>query len=43
MLSVYNYIFDESSRKVVHISPHLMFYAPGLQEKDVGSGAGAPV
>ncbi|HJT18395.1 MAG TPA: hypothetical protein VJ853_13440 [Thermoanaerobaculia bacterium] len=42
MLSDYNYIFDDSSRKVVHVSPHLMFYAPGLRESDVGSGAGAP-
>jgi hypothetical protein len=42
MMSPYNYIFDESSKKVVHASPHLMFYAPGLQAKDIGSGAGAP-
>lgn len=43
MLSDYNYIFDDTSKKVVHVSPHLMFYAPGLREEDVGSGAGAPV
>lgn len=43
MLSDYNYIFDERSQKVVHVSPHLMFYAPGLKEEDIGSGAGAPI
>src|SRR5579884_872465 len=32
MLSDYNYVFDDSSQKVVHASPHLMFYAPGLRE-----------
>jgi len=42
MLSDYNYIFDDKSQKVMHVSPHLMFYAPGLREADVGSGEGAP-
>lgn len=43
MLSDYNIIFDDKSQKAVHVSPHLMFYGPGLEEKDVGSGAGAPI
>lgn len=42
MMSEYNYIFEDRSQKVIHVSPHLMFYAPGLTEKDVGSGDGAP-
>jgi hypothetical protein len=42
MLSDYNYLFDDKSQKIVHASPHLMFYAPGLEEKDVGTGPGAP-
>jgi hypothetical protein len=42
MMSDYNYVFDEQSQKVIHISPHLMFYGPGLTAKDVGSGDGAP-
>ena len=43
MLSDYNIIFDDESQKVVHVSPHLMFYAPGLEAKDTGSGPGAPI
>lgn len=43
MLSDFNIIFDDQSQKLVHASPHLMFYAPGLEEKDTGSGAGAPI
>jgi hypothetical protein len=43
MLSDYNIIFDDKSQKLVHASPHLMFYAPGLEEKDTGSGPGAPI
>jgi hypothetical protein len=42
MLSDYNYVFDDSSQQVIHASPHLMFYAPGLRAEDVGSGPGAP-
>jgi hypothetical protein len=43
MLSPYNHIFDEKAQKLFHASPHLMFYGPGLEEKDVGSGEGAPI
>jgi hypothetical protein len=42
MMSDYNVVFDEDAQKLVHVSPHLMFYAPGLTKKDVGSGDGAP-
>jgi hypothetical protein len=43
MLSDYNIIFEDRSKKLMHVSPHLMFYAPGLEEKDTGSGPGAPI
>jgi hypothetical protein len=43
MLSDYNIIFEDKSQKLMHVSPHLMFYAPGLEEKDTGSGPGAPI
>ena len=43
MLSNYNIIFENHSQTLMHVSPHLMFYAPGLEEKDTGSGAGAPI
>ena len=42
MLSDYNYVFDPERREVIHFPGHLMFYAPYLTGKDVGSGAGAP-
>ena len=42
MLSDYNYVFDPEDRKVIHFPGHLMFYAPNLTAKDVGSGPGAP-
>ena len=45
MMSDNGYIFDPSSNKVVHIPPHLMFYAPYATEKDLGSSprvAGMP-
>jgi hypothetical protein len=43
MLSDYNIIFDDQSQKLRHVSAHLMFYAPGLEAKDTGSGPGAPI
>lgn len=42
MLSDHNYVFDPESRQVIHFPGHLMFYAPFLTPKDVGSGPGAP-
>jgi hypothetical protein len=42
MMSDYNYVFDPSSARVIHFPGHLMFYAPYLTAKDVGSGPGAP-
>jgi hypothetical protein len=42
MLSDYNYVFDPDGGKVIHFPGHLMFYAPNLTAKDVGSGPGAP-
>jgi hypothetical protein len=42
MMSNYNYVFDPDSKQVIHFPGHLMFYAPYLTEKDIGSGPGAP-
>lgn len=42
MLSDYNYVFDPDGGKVIHFPGHLMFYAPNLTAKEVGSGPGAP-
>jgi hypothetical protein len=42
MMSDYNYVFDPDARRVIHFPGHLMFYAPYLTAKDVGSGPGAP-
>ena len=43
MLSNYNIVFEPHSQKLMHVAGHLMFYAPGLEEKDTGSGPGAPI
>jgi hypothetical protein len=43
MLSQYNYLFDDKSQQMIHAAPHLMFYGPGLEAKDVGDGPGAPI
>ncbi len=42
MLSNYNYLFDPQSNTIFHFPGHVMFYAPYLTAKDVGSGPGAP-
>lgn len=36
MMSDYNYIFVESANRVLKVPPHVMFYAPGLSNADVG-------
>ena len=43
MLSDYNYVPDSDTKQIVHPPGHLMFYAPYLTPKDIGSGPGAPV
>src|SRR5262249_44455183 len=42
MLSDYNYLLDPDTHQIIHFPAHLMFYAPYLTAKDVGSGPGAP-
>ena len=42
MLSDSNYVYDPDEGKVIHVPGHLMFYAPNLTAKDIGSGPGAP-
>jgi len=42
MLSDYNYLVDPETHEIVHFPGHLMFYAPYLTAKDIGSGPGAP-
>jgi hypothetical protein len=42
MLSSHNVVFDPVRKQIIHFPGHLMFYAPNVTEKDVGSGPGAP-
>ena len=42
MMSDHNYVFDPGAKQIIHFPGHLMFYAPYLTEKDIGSGPGAP-
>jgi len=42
MLSDYNYLLDPETHEIVHFPGHLMFYAPYLTTKDIGTGPGAP-
>ena len=42
MLSDYNYLTDPDTHEIVHFPGHLMFYAPNLTAKEIGSGPGAP-
>jgi len=42
MLSDYNYLLDPDTHEMVHFPGHLMFYAPYLTAKEIGSGPGAP-
>jgi hypothetical protein len=43
MLSDHNYLTDPDTHQRIHFPGHLMFYAPFLTAKDVGSGPGAPL
>ncbi|MDX1556564.1 MAG: hypothetical protein R3212_11100, partial [Xanthomonadales bacterium] len=36
MMSDYNYIYVASAQSVLKVPPHVMFYAPGLSNADVG-------
>jgi hypothetical protein len=40
MLSDSNYVFDPSQKKIIHFPGHLMFPAPYITAKDLGSEAG---
>ena len=42
MLSPYNRVFDPQSKKIFSFPGHLMFHAPYITEKQVGSGKGVP-
>jgi hypothetical protein len=42
MMSDRGYLLDPGTNHVVHIPPHLMFYAPYATEKDIGSPPPAP-
>ena len=42
MLSDYNYLSDPDTHEIVHFPGHLMYYAPNLTAKEIGSGPGAP-
>jgi hypothetical protein len=41
MMSDRGYLLVPGSNKLVHIPPHLMFYAPYATDKDIGSPPGA--
>lgn len=36
MMSGYNYIYAPNAERVLKIPPHVMFYAPGLTNEDIG-------
>jgi hypothetical protein len=42
MMSPSVYIFVAEKNLMVHVPPHLMFYAPYATDKDIGSPAPAP-
>lgn len=36
MLSDYNYIYVSSAQAIMKVPPHVMFYAPGISNEDIG-------
>jgi hypothetical protein len=42
MMSPYNRVFDPGSKQIIRFPGHLMFYAPYLTAKDIGTGDSAP-
>lgn len=42
MMSDRAYLLDPGTKQVIHIPPHLMFYAPYAVEKDIGSPPSRP-
>ena len=36
MMSAYNYIFVPSAERILKVPPHVMFYAPGITNADIG-------
>ena len=36
MMSAYNYIYVESSQRVLKVPPHVMFYAPDISNAEIG-------
>lgn len=36
MLSEFNYIYVEQAGGILHVEPHVMFYAPNLSTEDIG-------
>lgn len=41
MLSAHNYVFN--GERVIHFSPHVMFYAPYMTNRDIGSDGTDPM
>jgi hypothetical protein len=42
MMSEHGYLLDSAGNRLVHIPPHLMFYAPYATDKDIGSPPPSP-
>jgi hypothetical protein len=42
MMSEQGYLLNPATHQLVHIPPHLMFYAPYATEKDIGSPPSSP-
>jgi hypothetical protein len=42
MMSEQGYLLNPATRQLIHIPPHLMFYAPYATDKDIGSPPSAP-
>jgi hypothetical protein len=43
MLSTHNKVYNDRTRKIIHVPPHLMFYAPYATQKDFGEFVGPHV
>jgi hypothetical protein len=42
MMSPYNRVLNPQNKQIIRFPGHLMFYAPNLTEKDIGTGDSAP-
>jgi hypothetical protein len=43
MLSSHNTVYNDHTKKIIRVPPHLMFYAPYMSQKDIGEFVGPHV